>query len=126
MRLTHEKLDELFPLHADVGDEMQLSSAWVILRKAEIEGGIALRDALYCAKGSIPEMSIFIDQVLQPSDLDDVVYVIDMLLSENTDGHIWAPECLPMLHAWRARVQMGFVLDKRNAISATVKLEVTR
>lgn len=124
MRLTIEQLEELFPLHDEVPDGVRLSSVWIIMRKARKEDGIDLRDALYCAKKDIPETSIFIEKVLQPSDLDDVAYVIDMLLSENTDGVVWAPQCLTILHAWRAKTLMMNVIAKRNAISsAAINLE---
>lgn len=118
MELTIEQLEDLFPLHAEVPDGVRLSSAWIIMRKARQNVGIDLRDALYAAKSDIQEMSIFIEKILQPTDLDDVIYVIDMLLSENTDGVIWAPHCLPMLHAWRAKVLMMNVIAKRNTLSS--------
>ena len=60
-------------------------------------------------------MSIFVEKILRPEDIDDVVYVIDMLSTDVKDSDIWSLQCLRMLQSWRARTLMQIVIDRRNA-----------
>ena len=112
MRLTHKTLKQAF-LESGFS-ELQMSTARLITAYAE-DDGIELRHALTCLRKYRYEVSVFVESILQPSDLDDVIYVIEMLSDDAKKVHFRAHESLRMLQAWRAKTMMQIVIDKRNA-----------
>ena len=94
---------------------MQLSTARLIMYYAEEDEGIELRYALSCVRKYTHEVSVFVESILQPSDLDDVIYVIERLSDDAKKIHFQAHESLRMLQSWRAKTLMQIVIDKRNA-----------
>ena len=110
-KLSEQLLRDTFM--APGADTIALSTFWVILNRAIHERGIELRQALERVREQPYEVSIFVEKILQPDDLGDVVYVIDKLSAEITDAHVFAQKALRMLQAWRARALMQIVIDKR-------------
>ena len=123
-KLTEQQLKDAFL--SPGADTVSLSTFWVIIDRAKHEGSVDLLQALQRIRMQAFDVSVFIEKILQPVDLDDVVHVIEMLQAENPDGNLFPPASLSLLQAWRARTLMQIVIDKRNAISAPVKHEVTR
>ena len=123
-KLSLQQLEEAF-LAPDV-DTFRLGTFWVILNRAKHERGIELRQALQRIRMQAFDVSIFVERILRPEDLDDVVHIIEMLQAENLGVNLSPPTSLGLLQAWRARALMQIVIDKRNAINAPVKQEVTR
>lgn len=115
-RLTEQHMRETF-LTPDI-DSVSLSTFWVIINRAKNERGIDLRQALERVRRQTLEVSIFVEKILRPEDLDDVVYVIEMLIAELKDTDIWSWLCLRMLQSWRAKTLMQIVIDKRSAMQA--------
>lgn len=112
--LTHQDLEDAM-MKSGV-DSVKLSTYWSIVYRAQIHGNIGLREALHRVRGQHEEISVFVGQVLNPSDLDDVVYVIDALQGEKLGNDSSGANGLRMLCAWRARVLMQVVVDKRNRL----------
>ena len=99
-----------------------VSENWHFTYRAHNAVGLELRDALVLVKNQSSEVSLFVEKILQPADLADVECVIEMLLEEDAKNRIWDRKCLQMLQAWRAKTLMQIVIEKRNAMSAPVKL----
>ena len=74
-------------------------------------GGIDLRGALELVRTQLPEVSLIVEKILQPTDLADVEYVIEMLVEEDAANRIWDRQCLRLLQAWRAKTLMQNVID---------------
>ena len=110
-RLTQQELEDVFL--AAARETLDLSLYWTISHWARQHSGIELRTALRQVRRETKKMSIFIDKILHASDLDDVVYVIDVLASEIGKGDLPGTACLSLLQAWRARTLMQSVIDKR-------------
>ena len=87
---------------------------------AEDDDGIELRYALSCVRKYTYEVSVFVEQILQPSHIDDVVYVIELLSADSAKRHFQAHESLRMLQAWRAKTLMQLVIEKRKANSGVL------
>ena len=115
MRLTLKTLQDAF-LESGFS-ESQLSTARLIMYYAGEDIGIELRYALICVRKYSYEVSVFVESILQPSDLDDVNYVIEKLREETKTVNFQAHESLRMLQAWRARVLIQIVIDTKNAIN---------
>ena len=113
-KLSEQQLKEAFL--APGADTVSLSTFWVIINRARHERGIDLRQALQRIRNQAFDVSIFVEKILQPDDLDDVVHVIEIIEAENPDGNIFLPRSFGLLQAWRARVLMQIVIDKRNAM----------
>ena len=96
-------------------DSVELSTFWVIINRAHHERGIDLRQALERVRRQTCEVSIFVEKILRPKDLAEVIYVIEMLTAQVKESDIWSLRCLRMLQAWRAKTLMQIVIDKRNA-----------
>ena len=115
MRLTPIQIADVF---GDPNiDSRALRENWYIAYRAQNEGGLELRDALELVRNQPSEMSAFVEKILQPADLADVEFVIEILVEEDAVNRIWDRKCLRMLQAWRARTLMQIVIDKRNAMS---------
>ena len=120
-RLTEDDLDAAFPeWGVDVTDVGAYST---VINRARRQDGIELQQALAQLRRQKQEVEVFVEKVLVPSDLANIEPVIDMLAKEIDGSDWWNPECLRLLQAWRAKVLMQIVIDKRNAINgAAVKL----
>ena len=70
MRLTLNTLKDAF-LESGFSDE-QLKISRLIIYYAEEDDGIELRYALSCVRHYTYEVSVFVESILMPSDLDDV------------------------------------------------------
>ena len=110
-RLSEQLLTDLFL--APGADTVSLSTFWVIINRPKHERGIDLRQALERVRMQTFEVSIFVEKILRPEDLEDVVYVIDMLSAEVKESDLRSRQCLRMLHAWRAKTLMQIVIEKR-------------
>jgi hypothetical protein len=66
-RLSTQQLEEVF-LGSGVNPR-SISTAWVIINRAEHEKGIDLRHALECVRMQSFEVSVFVEKILQPCDL---------------------------------------------------------
>ena len=113
-KLSMQELQDAF-LGPDV-DTMALSTFWVIINRAKHERGIDLSQAPQRIRNQAFDVSIFVEKILQPDDLDDVVHVIEIIEAENPDGNIFLPRSFGLLQAWRARALMQIVIDKRSAM----------
>lgn len=113
MRLTLKTLQEAF-LESGFS-ELQLSNARLIIYYAKEDDGIELRYALSCVRKYAYEVSVFVENILMPSDLDDVEYVIEKLCDDAKKSHFEAHESLRMLQVWRAKTLMQIIIDKRSA-----------
>ena len=113
MRLTHKTLKQAF-LESGFS-ELQMSTARLIVYYAEKDEGIELRYALSCVRKYKYEVSVFIESILQPSDLDDVIYVIERLSDDAKKVHFKAHESLRILQAWRAKILMMNVIERRGS-----------
>ena len=118
-RLTMQQLEDVFL--APGTDTTLLSTFWVILNRAKHERGVELRQALERVRMQPSEISVFVEKILQPEDLDDVIYEIEKLSAELTEKNLFAPRALRMLQAWRAKMLMQIVIDKRNAAQQVTK-----
>ena len=94
--------------------ELQLSTARLITSYAG-DDEIELRHALKCLRKYRYEVSVFVEIILQPSDLDDVIYVIEMLSDDAKKIHFKSHESLRMLQAGRAKVLMMSVIERRGS-----------
>lgn len=117
MRLTPEYLRSVF---LECGyDEFELNSAWLVTHRSKEEKGIKLRYALDCVREQAANVSVFVEHILQPSDLDEVSYVIERLYADSEKRKFKAAESLRMLQAWRAHTLMQIVIEKRNRMIST-------
>ena len=115
MRMTTRQLTDIF---GDPGvDSTVLRENWFVAYRAQNEDGLELRDALELVRNQPGEVSAFVEKVLQPSDLADVEYVIEMLVEEDAVNRIWDRKCLRLLQSWRARTLMQIVIEKRNSMN---------
>ena len=116
MRLTSLQINDAFIKPAELME--QFTTAWVLIGRANEEAGIELREALYIVRRQHDEIAVFVDRILDESHFDDVVFVIDQLCGEMSDPDFSGSVSLQMLHAWRARVMMQIVIDRRNSVIA--------
>jgi hypothetical protein len=113
--LTKQHIDDAFSnWDQDVTDVGQFL---VVLKLAESDGGIELRQALEIVRRRRREVAVFIERILQPSDLDEAVFVIDLLTKDLSEFDSWDDMCLTLLQAWRARVLMQIIIEKRNVMN---------
>ena len=123
MRLTYKHLNEVF--HEPGADTLFSGAFWFVIFRAKRDKGIELREALECVRKNPLEVSIFVEKILQPSNLEDVVNVIDMIVAEKKRDDIYLEESLRMLHAWRAKTLMMNVISMRNKISRDMSARKT-
>lgn len=122
-KLTQQELQDAF-LKPGL-DAIDLGAYWDIAHYARRNHGVSLREALHTARKRRREVSVFVEKILRTSDLADVVYVIDSLGAETTDGNTEPGECLRLLQTWLARTLMQSVIDKRRRRSER-KRRITR
>lgn len=118
MRLTLEKLQYAF-LHCGY-DTYKFSTAWVLIDHAKKHGDIELREALELVRSQAYEVTVFIDQILELSDVDDVSYVIEKLISDPDYRFFNRGNCLKILLSWRSGALMRIVIEKQKAMNRTV------
>ena len=121
-RMTEQHMREAF-LTPDI-DSVSLSTFWVIINRAKNERGIDLRQALERVRRQTLEVSIFVEKILRPEDLDDVVYVIDKLAAEVKQTDVWSLQCLRMLQSWRARMLMQIVIERRRSAQMSSRTNI--
>ena len=109
--LTTQQIETAFCNH-----ETHDGTFWAIIGIAKRDAGIEVRQALEILRFNRIDLAIFIEKILQPGDIDDVDYVIDLLERQMTEVSWLDKLCLILLQAWRARSLMQIVIDKRNAM----------
>ena len=100
-----------------------VSENWHLTYRAHNAVGLELRDALVLVRNQSSEVSLFVEKILQPDDLEDVEYVIEILAEEDAKNRIWDRKCLRMLQAWRASTLMQIVIEKRNAMNVKLSAQ---
>lgn len=111
MRLTLDQLEDIF--FNRKAETTELGTFKIIIHIAEKEDGIELRQALARIRKQRYEVSVFVEKILQNSDIDDVDYVIELLSADIKECYMWALECMHMLQSWRAKTLMQIVIEKQ-------------
>jgi hypothetical protein len=118
MRLTLEQLEDAFSKSEYEG--FFFSTFWVLISHVKKYGDVDLREALELVRAQEYEVTVFIEQILQKSDLDDVECVIEKLVSDTDYQFFQAGTCLKMLQSWRARTLMRIAIEKQKAMNLAV------
>ena len=117
-KLTSEQLHEAFPMSKF--DMMDTISFYAIVQQAQEDDGIDIRYVLEQVGTQPRGVSVFVEKILLASDLDDVLFVIDKIISEKKDDDVFAIEAIRKLRAWVAKTSMINVIKKREGADRCV------